>query len=129
MPVPLSNIHPSNPTPPQPVRVPPVLMGTGTPQDAAKAPNQDSPFGPDYILETKKKVDQGPPPEAPKSPERTPPKPQPIAVAGVVPFSATSGPAADLAALPPLEPLGTEALTELSLNKLMQPSPHPPQVT
>ncbi|HNY29567.1 MAG TPA: hypothetical protein PKO15_01650 [Fibrobacteria bacterium] len=86
------------------------------------SPNQDSPFGPDYILQASVRPEvRTDAVDAPKQPEPVE-RVQKKVVAGVVPFASASGPATDLAALPPLEPLGTEALTELSLNKLMQPS-------
>jgi len=56
-------------------------------------------FGPDYILD-----------DSLKSKE----------VVGGVPFAPTVA-AQTLAALPPIHPLGTAALTELSLQKMMQP--------
>ena len=70
------------------------------------APKQagESPFGPDYIVDTNKTA--------------SPPRP-----AGVVPFS-SAGSTADLAALPPLAPMGAASLTELSLNQLLQ-APRP----
>ena len=122
MSTPLSNIQPTSPVVPETVRVALPRMESGVSDVSVKAPNQDSPFGPDYIVETKKRADPRSTPEAVKPPEPKPTRPEKPAVAGVVPFTATSGPGADLAALPPLEALGTETLTELSLNKLMQPS-------
>lgn len=56
-------------------------------------------FGPDYILTDSLK---------------------PKEVVGGVPFAPIAA-AQTLAALPPIHPLGTEALTELSLQKMMQP--------
>ncbi|MBK9576439.1 MAG: hypothetical protein IPK50_01010 [Fibrobacterota bacterium] len=122
MSTPLTNINLISPVASETVRIPLARMEASVSEIAVKAPNQDSPFGPDYIVETKGKADSRPAPEAVKPPEPKPTRPEKPTVAGVVPFTATSGPGADLAALPPLEALGTETLTELSLNKLMQPS-------
>lgn len=56
-------------------------------------------FGPDYVLDDALK---------------------PREVVGGVPFASSTS-AQTLASLPPIHPLGTEALTELSLQKMMQP--------
>lgn len=67
-------------------------MGSAAKEDAKG-------FGPDYILTDSLK---------------------PKEVVGGVPFAPIAA-AQTLAALPPIHPLGTEALTELSLQKMMQP--------
>lgn len=122
MSTPLTNIHPISLAAPQTVRISSPRPEAGGGEAAAKVPNQDSPFGPDYIVETKKSSPSRSLPEGVQPSEALPDRPAKPSVAGVVPFAASSGPAADLAALPPLEAIGAEALTELSLSKLMQPS-------
>ena len=67
-------------------------MGSGSKEDGKG-------FGPDYILVDSLKTRE---------------------VVGGVPFAPLAA-AQTLAALPPIHPLGTAALTELSLQKMMQP--------
>ena len=86
----------------QPIQDPSVNVQPQVPK-TAKDPSQDSPFGPAYVLD--------PSLQTAVSQE----------AAGTVPFV---GPSAGqvLAALPPLKPLGTADLTELSLQHLLDPS-------
>ncbi len=92
---------PSNPTQlatkPAETSVAPVMGALSGQDDKNGKAGKD--FGPDYVLE-----------DALKSNE----------VVGGVPFAPVAA-AQTLAALPPIYPLGTASLTELSLQKMMQP--------
>lgn len=118
----LSRINDSGPAATEPIRVPLPQMAEGAAESAEGSKPQVSPFGPDYIVETSQSPKEKVSSQDPKKTETQVVRTEHVAPAGVVPFGATTGPGADLAALPPLEPLGTATLTELSLNKLMQPS-------
>lgn len=71
----------------------------GFPALGGAAKEEGKGFGPDYVLDDSLK---------------------PKEIVGGVPFAPVAA-AQTLAALPPIHPLGTASLTELSLQKMMQP--------
>lgn len=87
-------IHPNNQVPrhPQEQASPFQTLGSPNAEESAK-------FGPDYVLDKSLQTNE---------------------IAMGVPFAPVTA-AQTLAALPPIHPIGAASLTELSLQKMMQP--------
>jgi hypothetical protein len=83
----------------------------GAPQRNEGSSTQPSKFGPDYILDDSLKA---------------PPPPPPAGTVPFVPPPEKTSAGQTLAALPPLEPVGTASLTELSLQNQMLAPTHAP---